>query len=373
MKNIKLPHPVFLLIPVILILLLGSSCEMPATNFDEQETAIYYQRKEKIQPPSPDSTVKVMTWNIRYGFARGPWFGDACGYKVIYTKDEILTNLQMIADRINSVKPDILLLQEAEINSTRSAYVNELKWLMDHTYFNYAAYGAQWKAQYVPSDGLGRIEESNAILSRWPISNAKRIQLELRSDQSAVVRYFYERYCMVKAVITIPGFKPFYAVNIHAAAFATDDTKKKNLEEFKLLLDDLSSEGMMFVAGGDLNSIPPQSDSTDFCFEDMCNGESFHQKGDDPYHKEGSDYSPEKEWLIPFYNDYRCAVELDEYLQNQELFFTHTTRPEHTWDRTLDYLFTNNNWKSGSTIVYQSFTRESDHAPVSSELLLIKI
>jgi endonuclease/exonuclease/phosphatase family metal-dependent hydrolase len=363
---------VFLILLLPVSLYIFYSCEPPASGFDDEEDAIYYSTDEKNLAPQPDSTIKVMTWNIRFGIGRGPWFGDACGYKVIYSKDEIIDKLTAIADRINSVQPDILLLQEVDINSSRSAYVDQLRWLLDHTYFNYAVYGSQWKAQFIPSDGLGRMDEANAILSRWPIAEAKRIQLELRQDQGALTRYYYERCCMVKAKISIPGFEDFYAVNIHASAFATDDTKHQHIVAFKNELDKITTDNGWFVAGGDLNTLPPGSDSTDYCYEDMCPGESFHQPGDDPQHKEGSDYTPESEWLTSLYADYQSAVSLEEYQQNQSAYFTHTTRPEHTWDRTLDYLFTNNRWCSGSVVAHQDFFSDSDHAPVSADFVLIK-
>jgi endonuclease/exonuclease/phosphatase family metal-dependent hydrolase len=362
-------------LPVVLLLVFAvfnRSCEMPATRFDEVEDAEYLEKAQKSEPGKPDSSIVIMTWNIRYGFGRGPWFGDACGYKVIYTEEEVLHNLQLIAQRIKQVNPDILLLQEAEINSSRSGYVNEVKWLLDNTGFNYAAYGLQWKAQYVPSDGLGRIEESNAILSRWKLKDGKRFQLDLRKDQGNLVRYFYERYCMVEATVEIPGFKDLVVLNIHAAAFATDDTKHLNLMEFKNEMDNLSQFGKVFVAGGDLNTLPPGSNKTDYCIEDMCPEESFHNPGDNPMHKEGSDYTPEKEWLVPFYNSYQSAIPLYQYLPDQAQYFTHTTRPGHFRDRTLDYLFTNNRWRIGSSFVKQDFLIESDHAPVGGELILVK-
>jgi endonuclease/exonuclease/phosphatase family metal-dependent hydrolase len=364
--------PVFCCLLYSLLLLIFHSCEPPATGFDDEEDAIYYSTGEKNLAPQPDSTVKVMTWNIRFGIGRGPWFGDACDYKVIYNKDEIIANLAAIAGRINSVQPDILLLQEVDINSARSAYVDQLRWLLDNTYFNYAVYGSQWKAKFIPSDGLGRMDEANAILSRWPISEAKRLQLLLRDDQDGLTRYFYERCCMVKAKISIPGFEDFYVVNIHASAFATDDTKHQHIVSFKNELDKITSENSFFVAGGDLNTLPPGSDSTDYCYEDMCLGESFHQPGNDPQHKEGSNYTPESEWLNGLYSDYQSAVGLEEYQQNKSLYFTHTTRPEHTWDRTLDYLFTNNRWRSGSGVAHQDFFSDSDHAPVSADFVLVK-
>ena len=358
------------LISASLLLIAFLSCERPATGFDDTEDAIYYTEKQAEPPQQPDSSISVMTWNIRFAIGRGEWFGDACGSKVIYTEDEILQKLQLLAERINQVKPDILLLQEVDINSKRSAYVDQLKWIMDHTYFGYAVYGYQWKAQFIPSDGLGRLEEANAILSRWPVSEATRKQLPLRADQDALTRYFYERCCMVRARIDIPGVSEFYAVNIHASAFATDDTKQQHIISFKDELDNIVSLGGWFIAGGDLNTLPPGSDSTDYCVEDMCPGESFHLATDEPLHKEGSNYSPEAHWMDDLYLTYPCAVPLTEYQLNQPLYFTHTTRPGHTWDRTLDYLFTSHRWQKGATVTHQDFMDDSDHAPVSARVML---
>ncbi len=357
-----------LLIPVTFFII--HSCEMPATNFDDVEDAIFYSKDQKADVSQPDSTIRVMTWNIRFGIGRGLWSIDACGDRVIFTEAEILEGLNNIVDRINLVQPDVLLLQEVHINSTCSAYIDELRWILDHSYFNYAVYGSSWKSQFVPSDGLGRMDECNAILSRWPITEAKRIQLVLRMDEGSLVRYFDNRYCMVKAKIEIPDVESFYAVNIHTAAFATDDTKYNQLVRFKEELDSITQSGSRFVAGGDLNTIPPGSDSTDFCFEDMCPGESFHQPADKPQHKDGSNYTPESNWMMSLYTSYKCAVPLGIYQSNQQKYFTHTTRPTHFWDRTLDYLFTNYRWRDGSVTTHQEFLYDSDHAPVSAEFVL---
>jgi endonuclease/exonuclease/phosphatase family metal-dependent hydrolase len=360
------------LLSIIGLLCISRSCEMPATSFDDQESAVAIEKAQTESVSLPDSTVRVMTWNIRFGIGRGPWFGDACGYKVIYSKDEIMTNLQVIAEKINQANPDILILQEVDINSTRSAYVDQLKWLLDHTHFNYAVHGSEWKAQFIPSDGLGRMEESNAILSRWPLKDAIRIQLDLRKDQSAIERYFYERCCMVETRAEIPGFKDLYIINIHASAFATDETKHNHIIRFKDELDRLNGMSAVFVAGGDLNTLPPGSSKTDYCIEDMCSGESFHNQGDNPMHKDGSNYSPESEWLVPLYDSYKSAISLNRYLADQQQYFTHTTRPGFFWDRTLDYLFTNSEWSAGNTFVRQDFLFDSDHAPVGGDIKLQK-
>jgi endonuclease/exonuclease/phosphatase family metal-dependent hydrolase len=360
----------FLPVLAITVLALAISCEPLSTGFDDTEPAQYYQAKNIKAVPDTFKVIKVMTWNIRFGAGRLAWFGDACGERVIFTEDEILSVLQLIAEKINKVKPDVLLLQEVDLDSKRSAYINQVQWILEHTYFNYASSGFQWKTQFIPSDGLGRIEETNSTFSRWPISNAQRIELGLRKDQDDLTRYFYERCCLMSCQINIPGVENFYAVNIHASAFATDDTRQRQIIRFQNELKRIDDLGGWFVAGGDLNMIPPDSDTMDYCLVDKCPGESFHQPGDIPMHKEGSDYEPAIHWLDTLYTRYQPAVPLDVYHRSQYKYFTHTTRGTHFWDRTLDYLFTSYHWVENSAVTYQEAKRESDHAPVSALFIL---
>jgi endonuclease/exonuclease/phosphatase family metal-dependent hydrolase len=364
----RLLNPLFTLVLLIVI----SACEPVATDFDDVEGAQYYYASTFHPVPDTFSVIRVMTWNIRFGAGRIPWFGDACGNRVILTADEVYGSMQSIVDKINEVKPDVLLLQEVDINSKRSGYINELQDIIDNTYFNYAVSGYQWKAQFIPSDGLGRIEEANVILSRWKISDAQRIQLAIRTDQDELTRYFYERCCIVTGRIEVPRVNNLYALNIHASAFATDDTKEKHFLRFKEVLDQINNKGAWFVAGGDMNTVPPGSDSTDYCMEDMCPDESYHHSYDNPFHKDGSNYTPEQHWLDSLYASYQCAVPPDVYKMNQPAYFTHTTRGTHFWDRTLDYLFTNYHWVENSVITHQEATKQSDHAPVSVLFVLPK-
>ncbi len=91
----NLSFRIFFRFSVFLILLpVLFSCELPATGFEDVEDAVYYYKSQPVAAPQPGTTVKVMTWNIRFGIGRGEWFGDACGQKAIYTEAEVLVNLQ---------------------------------------------------------------------------------------------------------------------------------------------------------------------------------------------------------------------------------------------------------------------------------------
>jgi endonuclease/exonuclease/phosphatase family metal-dependent hydrolase len=357
-------------IPWVLILIFA--CDPLVNRFADIEKAEPYTAGRPVNPPADADTILVMTWNIRFGAGRTPWFGDGCGDRVIFSEGEIVRFLSGIAGEINRLRPDILLLQGVDVQSKRSAYIDQVQWLLDHTYLDYASYASMWEAQIVPSDGLGRINTGQAILARWPILESERIQLPLRSDQDALTRYFYLRRCMLKTRIALPGTGALYVLNIHLDAFSTDGTKKRQIDRVKEELDKLAVSGAIFIAGGDFNLIPPGSDSTDFCLEDKCPDESYHRQGDDPMHKEGSYFTPEVTWLQELYDAYSPSVPLEKYQANQELYFTSTPDWNGFWNRKIDHLFTNTAWVPASDSTHQDILDLSDHVPVSARWQLPK-
>ena len=305
-----------------------------------------------------------MTWNIRFGVARLDFALDACGDRVIISKSEVTTGLEGIAKKINDSNVDIVLMQEVDVQSKRSSYIDQVQWLLDHTSMNYGVYASMWEVQFVPSDGLGRVNTGNAILSKWPLSEAERIQLSLRGDQDALTKAFYVRRNVLKAVVNYPG-NPFWAVDIHASAFSNDDTKQKQFLEFKDVLDEINSKGEIFVAGGDLNELPPGATKNNYCEEDRCPDEL-------PEDDEGCDFSNETTWINPLYDTYVPSVSLVDYQQNEQLYFTHASTHDinderYQWNRKLDYLFTNTAWVPRSEITHQEAQLESDHVAVSAK------
>ena len=339
------------------------SCDPLVTEFSSDEPPKEYTAKNLVSAPNKD-TLNVVTWNIRFGIGRANWFGDSCGDLVLFDNETIIDGLELLAQKITDMDADILLLQEVDTDSKRSAYIDQVQWLLDHTSMNYGVYASMWEVQFVPSDGLGRVNTGNAILSKWPLSEAERIQLSLRGDQDALTKAFYVRRNVLKAVVNYPG-NPFWAVDIHASAFSNDDTKQKQFLEFKDVLDEINSKGEIFVAGGDLNELPPGATKNNYCEEDRCPDEL-------PEDDEGCDFSNETTWINPLYDTYVPSVSLVDYLQNEQLYFTHASTHDinderYQWNRKLDYLFTNTAWVPRSEITHQEAQLESDHVAVSAK------
>ena len=367
-----------------MLLILG--CDPFVTEFKDLSGAVMYDTNRDFTSTTYDSgNVKVVTWNIRFGIARFPFFGDSCGDDVILDDDTIEQNMAAIADSLNAMDADIVLLQEVDVSSKRTGYMDQVQYLLDNTNLNYGCYASMWKADFIPSDGIGRIDAGNAILSKYKLTDAERIQLRLRTDQDGLTQYFYLRRNIVKAKIPAlaQGAKDFYAVDIHATAFATDDTKQQHIDKYVKTLAEIHSSGDYFVTGGDLNSVPPGSEY-DYCLQDMCPGEKYKDENGNEIdyhsidsltggpHKEGAyfnNFDGERDILVPLYDAYDSAI--DSADANLPIHLTHGPSTSYEmndikYDRKLDYLFTNGIWENASSKTHQAAWELSDHLPVSA-------
>ena len=353
----------------VLMTLLGCvlACDPFHTGFDDLEPALMYESDSLDVPAQAPQTLRVMTWNVKFGGARIDFFFDCFGDRVLMSSEEVAGNIAAIAEVVRQVDPDLLLVQEIDINSRRADFIDQLQLLLDATPLNYAAYGSQWRADYVPSDGLGPIDSGSATLSRWPLSEAERVALPLRTDQDGLTRYFYLRRNYLTARVTLPDARSLWVVNIHTDAYGKDGTKRAQIDLFYDELKRLEAEGELVIGGGDLNTIPPGSVQTGGYPDSVCEAEEF----------QADDYDEQLDWLDALYADFAPAISLEEYAADNAIHHTHTVDGRGFWNRKLDYLFTSGAWVSGSGRTLQSLDVGgydtmplSDHAPVLSTLEL---
>ncbi len=344
----------FLLVSALLL-----ACDPFNTQLSEQDVT-YYKADGAMAGPDKD-TLEVMTWNLKFGGGRIDFFFDCFGDRVVMTADEVHAHLEGMAAFINETQPDILLVQEIDVDSKRSAFIDQVQWVLDNTAFQYALYTPQWKASNIPSDGLGRMNSGLAIFSRWPLSEGRRIALPLIGEQSRLVQYFYLKRCIQSCVVDVQG-KEITLLNTHTEPYAQDGTKKKQLDVLFKHLQNLDSRGEDFIFAGDLNALPPGTTQTKGFPDSMC----------PPGEYEADDYSAETDWLSPFYQQFSSAVPLSDYQLNNAPYYTHTVDGNGSWNRKLDYLFTNGSFVTDSHVTYQSLEVGgydtfglSDHCPLS--------
>ncbi|MEE9465949.1 MAG: endonuclease/exonuclease/phosphatase family protein [Candidatus Neomarinimicrobiota bacterium] len=348
------------------VLLMWLGCEPLVTTFDDIEGVMYYTAANITTTGVPDS-LTVVTWNIKFGAGGLDFWFDCYGERVLMTEQEVLENLERVADHIREMNPDVLLLNEVDISSRRSAYVDQMQYLLDATDLNYGVFASLWKSQFIPSDGIGRINMGNAIMSKYELTDGKRIALSQRTDQDALTQYFYLRRNIVTARVEAGTNAELYAAVVHTAAFSQDGSKRKHIDSFKQVLDDFHADSALFITGGDLNTIPPNAVKKDVFDDSICTDEDF----------QGDDYKEETGWLIPLYRDYWPAIDTLIYAGGESEYFTHTTDSNGPFNRKIDYLFTNvdGGWVPDSAKVHVGAMgvgreRLSDHASVSAVVVV---
>jgi endonuclease/exonuclease/phosphatase family metal-dependent hydrolase len=354
----------YLVFQALLLSALLLACDPFNTQLSEED--VTYYTTEGALPAADKDTLKVMTWNVKFGGGRIDFFFDCFGDRVVMTPDEVHRHLQGMADFINETRPDILMVQEIDVQSKRTAFIDQVQWVLDHTEFQYALYTPQWKASYIPSDGLGRMNSGLAVFSRWPLSEARRMALPLIKEQSWLVQYFYLKRALQQCVVNVHG-REITFLNTHTEAYAQDGTKKKQLDLIFEHLQSLDTSGRDFIFAGDLNALPPGTAQTKGFPDSVCPPGEF----------EADDYSAETDWLRPYYGQFASAVPLSDYQQNNTPYFTHTVDGNGSWNRKLDYLFTNGLFVEDSHVTYQSLERGgyktfglSDHSPLSVKYML---
>lgn len=322
------------------LLLVAAGCEPLVSSWEEREEFPVLAREGAVAPEAPSPTrLKVMTWNIKYGAGRVDFWFDLWGDRTELTLPEVEQNMAGIYRLLAEVRPDVLITNEIEVGSKRSAYFDMVRGILDRAElgFGWAAYTPIWKARLVPTEGLGRVDMGNAIFSRFPIVKSERIAQVDRTDQDPLTRSFYLHRAVGRAEIQV-GESRLAVFAVHTEAY---DQDKTNSKQQKQILDLMAAETLPFVLGGDLNALPPGSLQRERFNDEHPSsiGTDFEQP---PYVLED---------LAPFFSQYREAIGLARYgatFQQQQLFFTHSVIGADKvgsngepgfWNRRLDYLF----------------------------------
>lgn len=370
------------------VAVLAAACEPLADDEDFTRQAVLVFRRSTVKPapdPGPSPQLRVVAWNVKYGAGRIPFWFDCWGDRVQMTKAEVTANMAANYKLLNEIKPDILMTEEIELNSRRSAYYDMIRGVLEHTDLNYAAYIETWNSRYIASEGVGRIHLGNAIFSRYPITFAERIRQVDRTDQDALTKMFYIHRAVGRAEIEVrPGLK-VAALVAHTEAYDNDGTKRKHIQQiYELAL----AEKLPFVVGGDFNELPPTAVKLQQFPDERTSAVCGSDYAQPPYHPAD---------MQKFYDDFQNFIDLPRYGTDetaQARYYTHTVLgPDDKndkgepgfWNRTLDYLFIRKQdaWVPGSTDVIQQkgqkvggdaglgpviesdVLRLSDHAPVT--------
>lgn len=166
-------------------------------------------------------------------------------------------NLAIATAALQSVNPDILALQEIDIDSRRSFRVNQVEALATTLAYPQQAIAINWDKRYVPfpywppSAHFGEILSGQAILSRFAIKAHQRIVLEKVPGHPFYYNALYlERLAQVAEIQL--GARSLILINLHLEAFDTPTRQRQT--EFVLAMAEQYAERYPVLLLGDFNS-----------------------------------------------------------------------------------------------------------------------
>lgn len=259
MKTLKtLLIAILILISLFVIFILYASI----SNYKPENTELIIQNK------NPDTIqinqiYSIMIWNIGYcGLGADMDFFYDGGKQVRSSKQNVINNYYFVKSELkNNDTLDFIMLQETDIRSKRSYYINEVdsfSKLLNH-YYSY--FGANYDVKFVPSpftNPLGTVKSGLNSFSKFKPARVTRYSFPGNYDWP-VSLFMLDRCFLVKRFPTNNG-KEFILINTHNSAYDDGSLKKQQMEYLKRFLLSEYEKGNYIVVGGDWNQNPPQVD-----------------------------------------------------------------------------------------------------------------
>ncbi len=223
---------------------------------DREKMAIGGSQTAKVNKANE---LHLLTWNTGYGALdeREDCYWD--GGKGVYgeSKKVVHENIDAMKDKISELNPDIFFLQELDLNSKRSFYIDEfasIKEKFKETEYD-NSFAKNFKAGLVPLPlykMTGKVEAGIATFSKYQITDAERIQLPI--PFSWPMSLFNLKRCLLVTRIPIAdNEKELVVINLHLEAYDDGAGKAKQLAMLMDIMQEEYNKGNYVIVGGDFN------------------------------------------------------------------------------------------------------------------------
>ena len=198
----------------------------------------------------------LVSWNCGYGALgdNADFFMD--GGKSVYTADRarVEQNLDGIREALKSLDPDLAVLQEVDVNSSRSYGQDERAVLREAMPGASEAFAYNFNTLYVPYPvpPIGHVESGLYTLSRAKARTAERISLPC--PFSWPIRLVNLKRCLLVSRFPVKGTdRELVLVNLHLEAYDSGEGKEAQTRQLVSFMQTEYEKGNYVIAGGDFN------------------------------------------------------------------------------------------------------------------------
>ncbi len=235
-------------------------------------TSFKPKKEETVEPEGvftkerAEKTFTVTTWNIGYGGLgeETDFFMDGGKTSLPESENLVEKNLKGIKSYLEQVKSDIFFIQEADRNSKRSYFKDEIKFLRKIFESYGSFFGLNFRSPYIPypfSEPLGKVESGIMIYSKIKTQTGTRYQLP--GSYKWPEKLFQLKRCALEIKIPFEK-KEIVLINIHLSAFDDGTMRKEEMDFIKTKMIDEYSKGNYVIIGGDWNQMFPEIEKESF-------------------------------------------------------------------------------------------------------------
>ncbi len=248
------------LLAAVLLLLAGLVGYLSATEYRPQaRQAAEWLKICDGRALTAGASMTVYSWNIGYAGldAKTDFFMDG-GQTVNPTAESVAENLAAIQAFIAGQLADAWLLQEVDVRSARTGYVNELEAIAQVYPSSYAlAYNYKCAFVPIPWPPIGKMESGIATFAGGCVNGTpERLALPCPFSWPVSVANL-KRCLLVTRLAVADSDKELVLVNLHLEAYDDGEGKLAQTRELMEFLRQEYEKGNYVIAGGDFNQMFP--------------------------------------------------------------------------------------------------------------------
>ena len=205
---------------------------------------------------SEGQTLTILSWNIGYGglSETADFFMDGGTGVRTQDQDSVENNISAVIDLIGEKNADIVFLQEADRDSTRSWHIDEILRISAANPGYQTAFANNFKVLFLPYPipCIGHVDSGIFTMTRFTASIGQRIQLPC--PFSWPVSTLNLKRCLLVERIPVQGTdRELVIINLHLEAY---DSGEGKIAQTRMLAEFMQAEldkGNYVIAGGDFN------------------------------------------------------------------------------------------------------------------------
>ena len=208
---------------------------------------------------SPGQELTVLSYNIGFGAYSDDYtfFMDGGKESRAFSKDAVYQNINGAMEAVIQAEPDVVLMQEVDIDGTRSYHVDERTIVlpaMEQAGSFQHIFAQNYDSPYLLYPVMqphGANQAGIMTLSKYRMTDALRKSLPIEEGITKVIDL--DR-CYAKVRIPVENGKELIVYNLHLSAYTAKAETAEN--QLKMVVQDMQEEydaGNYCIAGGDFN------------------------------------------------------------------------------------------------------------------------